>query len=133
MKAEAEHAKCALEVRAEAPVVASCDRERIDQAVTNLLSNAIKYGAGKPIELSVGASAGRAVISARDHGMGIAPEDMARLFSRFERAVPVRRYGGLGLGLYITRQIVEGHGGTVRAESKPGEGARFVIELPLEK
>jgi signal transduction histidine kinase len=66
-----------------------------------------------------------------DQGIGIQPDALRRIFGRFERAVSERHYGGLGLGLYITRQIVEALGGTVRAESEPGGGAAFIVELPL--
>ena len=70
-------------------------------------------------------------IAVRDHGIGIAPEALERIFERFERAVSSRNYGGLGLGLYIVRRIVEAHGGTIRVESAPGEGSTFLVELPL--
>ena len=66
----------------------------------------------------------------RDHGIGISNADAERIFGRFERAVSMRHYGGLGLGLYITRQLVEAHGGTIRVTSEPGAGAVFVVELP---
>jgi signal transduction histidine kinase len=67
-----------------------------------------------------------------DHGIGIAPEHQARIFDRFERAVSVRHYGGLGLGLWIVRQIVEGHGGSITVASTPGEGSLFTVELPKQ-
>jgi len=67
----------------------------------------------------------------RDRGIGLAAEDLERIFGRFERAVSSREYGGLGLGLYIVHQIVGAHGGTVAAESAAGAGATFVVELPL--
>jgi signal transduction histidine kinase len=66
----------------------------------------------------------------RDHGIGISTEEQARIFQRFERAVPVRHYGGFGLGLWLVRQLVETLGGTVRVESRVGEGATFTVELP---
>jgi signal transduction histidine kinase len=69
-------------------------------------------------------------LAVRDHGIGIAPEQRGRIFGRFERAVSERHYGGLGLGLYISRRIVEDHGGSIRCESQPGAGATFTIELP---
>jgi PAS domain S-box-containing protein len=107
------------------------DPVRLGQVVSNLLSNALKYGAGKPVHVAVesGVDAARLVI--RDEGIGIEPEDMGRIFGKFERAVSERHYGGLGLGLYLTRQIVEAMGGFVKAESAPGQGATFTVELPL--
>ena len=107
------------------------DRSRVEQVVTNLLSNAIKYGKGKPIEVRAEARADRAVLTVRDHGIGIEPEDQARIFDRFERAVSSRHFGGLGLGLWIVRQIIEAHGGTISVDSTPGQGARFQVALPL--
>ncbi len=73
----------------------------------------------------------RGVVRVEDGGIGIAPEHQARIFGRFERAVEGRRYPGLGLGLWIVRQIVEAHGGSIRVESEPGQGAAFTVELPL--
>ena len=103
----------------------------MEQVLINLLSNAIKYGAGAPIHVVVRGLADRALLVVRDHGIGIAEADQARIFERFERAVSVRNFGGLGLGLYIVRWIVTSHGGTIRVESKPGAGATFLVELPL--
>jgi len=97
--------------------------------VVNLVSNALKYGAGKPIEISAGVVDGRARLVVRDHGIGIGATDQARIFERFERAVSLD-YGGIGLGLHITREIVRAHGGTIRVESELGEGAAFIVELP---
>jgi len=110
----------------------SWDRVRLEQVVSNLLSNAIKYGGGHPIEIAVSRDASRARLLVRDHGIGISVEDQERIFNRFERASSIRSFGGLGLGLYITRQIVTAHGGTIHVESQPGAGATFVVELPLE-
>jgi signal transduction histidine kinase len=99
--------------------------------LTNLLSNAVKYGRGGPIEVSVEAAGRIARLGVRDEGMGIEPADQDRIFERFERLISDRKYGGFGLGLWIARQIVDAHGGTIRVESRPGAGARFVVELPL--
>ena len=66
----------------------------------------------------------------RDAGEGIKPEDQARIFERFERATPERHAGGLGLGLWLVRAIFEAHGGSVRVESRPGEGSAFIVDLP---
>ena len=106
------------------------DRLRLEQVITNLVDNAIKYGAGKPIHVSLSADAGRAYLRVRDEGIGIDPEHLPRIFERFERAVSDRHYGGLGLGLYITRTIVEGLGGSIQAESAPGLGSTFTVVLP---
>jgi signal transduction histidine kinase len=128
---QAAKAECVVSVRSPPwPVVGRWDRLRLDQVVTNLLSNSLKYGAGKPIELAVDADHGHALLSVRDQGIGIEPGNLSRIFDRFERAVSERHYGGLGLGLYITRQIVEALGGSIEARSTPGEGATFVVTLP---
>ncbi|MFY0564414.1 ATP-binding protein [Archangium lansingense] len=70
-------------------------------------------------------------IAVRDHGIGIAPEALERIFERFERAVSSRRYGGLGLGLFLTRQLAESHGGTIHVQSRPGQGSTFELRLPV--
>lgn len=117
----------------DAPVVGEWDRFRIEQVITNLFTNAIRYGAGKPVEVSVGSVDFRAVISVKDQGIGVAKEHQSRIFERFERAVSASEISGLGLGLYIARQIVEMHDGTIRVESELGKGATFIVELPLAK
>ena len=114
-----------------APVRGCWDRLRISQVVTNLLSNAVKYGGGKAVDVEFGPRSGRAWLRVRDRGIGIDPADLSQIFERFERAVSSRNYGGLGLGLYIVKRIVESHGGTIRVESTPGEGSAFEVELPL--
>jgi PAS domain S-box-containing protein len=120
------------EVRLVAPasLVGQWDKARIEQALTNLLSNAIKYGEGKPIDVSIHTVGGRARLVVADQGIGIPPADVERIFGRFERAVSMRHFGGLGLGLYVTRNIVEAHGGTIRVSSRAGHGSSFTIELP---
>lgn len=130
---EAERARCAVTLAAdEAELVGRWDPMRLEQVVTNLVSNALKYGDRKPVELRVGRGAdGSARLEVRDHGIGVAPEDQARIFERFERAVDDRNFGGFGLGLWIVRQLVEAHGGAVTVESARGEGATFVVDLPL--
>ncbi|QRN97812.1 PAS domain S-box protein [Archangium violaceum] len=128
---EATRAGCRVELAAGAPVVGLWDRLRLEQVVTNLLTNALKYGAGRPILLRVWSEEGRARLGVRDEGIGIAPEHRGRIFGKFERAVSERHYGGLGLGLHITRQIVQAFGGTIRVESELGQGSTFTVELPL--
>lgn len=120
-----------LRLEAEERVVGSWDPLRVAQVITNLVSNACKYGAGKPIEVKVDSHQGRARLSVTDHGIGISSGDMDRIFEIFERAVSARHYGGLGLGLYITRQVVEAHGGTIDVHSQPGQGSTFVVHLPF--
>ena len=111
-------------------VVGSWDPLRLEQAVSHLLSNAIKYGAGKPIAITARLQGDEAVLEIRDHGPGIAEGDRGRLFRRFERAVSLRNYGGLGLGLFLVQEIVEAHGGTVLAENAEGGGERLQLRLP---
>ena len=122
-------AGCEIVLRTETPaVVGRWDRGRIEQVVTNLLTNALKYGAGWPVTIEIGA--GDPVrLAVADRGIGIHPEDQARIFERFER-VASRSFGGLGLGLWIVREIVAAHGGSVSVSSVPGEGATFTVLLP---
>jgi len=108
------------------------DKLRMEQAISNLLTNAIKYGRGKPIEMTISSGMPGARISVRDHGPGISQADQARIFNRFERAGSMDSFGGLGLGLYITRQIVTAHSGTIGIESEIGNGASFIIDLPFK-
>ncbi len=128
---EAERVGGRIEVSAEQPFVGRWDRLRLEQVVTNLLSNALKYGPGKPIHVQVEAQGGQARLTVRDEGIGVEPRLRARIFEKFERAVSDRHYGGLGLGLYITRQIVEALGGSIDVESVLNQGATFTVLLPL--
>ena len=132
MRMELRKSGSTCEISAQAPVVGRWDPMRLDQVITNLVSNAIKYGAGRPIRLAVEADDAAARIIVRDEGIGIAPEDLERIFDRYERAVSSRHYGGLGLGLFIAHQIVTAHGGRIRVESAPGQGSTFIVELPRE-
>ncbi|MCY1069339.1 AAA family ATPase [Nannocystis sp. RBIL2] len=120
-----------LTMRAEQPVIGQWDPYRLEQVVTNLIANAIKFGENAPIEIAVTAEEGVARLCVTDHGIGIPAEVQAQLFERFRRGVSSRHYGGLGLGLYITRTIVEAHGGRIRLDSEAGRGATFCVDLPL--
>jgi PAS domain S-box-containing protein len=119
------------EVHAAAPVVARVDRLRVEQVVMNLLSNAMKYAPGLPVELNVEREGESAVLSVRDHGPGIPPEEQARIFERYQRASGRHSRESLGLGLYVARQIARAHAGELTVESTPGQGCRFILRLPL--
>jgi signal transduction histidine kinase len=128
-----ERARCRFEISASGPLLGTWDRLRLEQVVENLVRNALTYGAGKPIELSMhGAPDGRVVLAIRDYGMGIDKALQEKVFLRFERGVSARHYGGLGLGLYIAKQIIEAHHGTLSVESETGRGSTFSIVLPTE-
>ena len=128
---DASNAACQLRLTLSSGVVGEWDRFRLDEAFSNVISNAIKYGTGHPVDIKLQAMDGKALLVVEDHGIGIDPDDLSRIFGRFERTMASKNYGGLGLGLYITRQIVEQHGGSIRAENVSSGGARFVIEVPL--
>jgi signal transduction histidine kinase len=121
-----------IAVVADGPIEGRWDKLRIDQVLTNLLTNAVRYGQREPVDVTVAAENGLAVLRVRDRGIGIALEDQGRIFERFERAAPLRNYGGVGLGLWIVKELVAALGGNVSVTSEPGEGATFTVELPLD-
>jgi signal transduction histidine kinase len=123
-------ANCLLELRLVEGVVGKWDRMRLAQVISNFVSNALKYGPGAPIEIAVSRRGDTAVLTVRDHGIGIAPADQRRIFERFARAVSTDHYSGLGLGLWIVLVLVEAMGGTVGVESAPGAGSTFTVGLP---
>ncbi len=106
-----ERARREVTVSCERRAIGQWDRRHIDQVVSNLLANAIKFGPGKPIELRTGGDDGKRVLSVTDHGIGIEPSQQREIFDRLARAVSARHYGGLGLGLYISRKLVDAHRG----------------------
>ena len=132
LREQAAEVGSSIELVIAAPVVGSWDRSRLEQVVTNLISNAIKYGLGKPIALSVETVGDRVRIRVKDVGMGIPRADHSRVFQAFERLPTAERVGGLGLGLYIGRQIALAHGGTLTVESEPPHGSTFTLDLPRE-
>ncbi len=125
-------AGCTITLDSGKPVAALWDEFRIEQVVINLLTNALRYGAGKPVEVSLSLLPQGACISVRDQGRGISEPDQQRIFQQFERIAIDDGTGGLGLGLYITRQLVEAHGGTIVVESRLGEGSVFTVTLPVD-
>lgn len=107
------------------------DKSRLEQVMVNLMTNALKFGPGPKIEISTYQADGNAIIKFRDYGIGIPLKDHKRIFERFERAVSGNYFSGLGLGLYITRQIIQAHGGEIHVESEENKGATFILKLPL--
>jgi signal transduction histidine kinase len=132
LAADAARTDTPIEVVGDTATTGNWDRVRVEQVVMNLLRNALNFGRGKPIRLTVTDDGPVVRLSVEDHGIGIERDQQTRIFGRFERAVSSLNYGGLGLGLYIVRQIVEAHAGTVRVESEPGSGATFFVELPRD-
>jgi len=126
----AEQAQAPLELEVPEALEGCWDRLRLEQVLVNVLSNAVKYGGGQPIQVKLSGDEERVRFEVADRGIGISPEDIGRIFGRFERATSLRHYGGMGLGLYISRHIVEGHGGTISVSSEQGKGSTFVVELP---
>jgi len=115
-------------------IVGEWDDSRITQVLVNLLSNALRYGEGKPVTVDVALTdAGHARLAVTDEGRGIALEDQQKIFQQFERLSASSKSPGMGLGLYITRQFVEAHGGRIAVHSEPGRGACFEVLLPLKQ
>ncbi len=125
-------AKGGIVLEVDAPrIMGRWDELLLKRTVGSLLENAIKFGLGKPIRVRLHATAETARLTVQDEGIGIAAEHLSRIFGRFERAVPSQNYGGLGLGLYVCRTIVEAMDGTIAVQSEFGKGSTFTIELPL--
>ena len=127
---QAAAAGCPLTVCVDASATGAWDRQRLDRVVTNLVSNALKFGRGQPVEVRVHADADHARFTVKDAGIGISSEAQPRLFRRFQRVHGGGHHPGTGLGLYIVRQLVEAHGGSIHVQSRAGEGAAFTVELP---
>ncbi len=123
--------ECELTNDIEPDLMVVCDRQRIEQVVVNLLTNVMKYAPGKPVVVRVKNVAGMAEIRVIDQGQGILPEKRDAIFDLFCQGAGTRRVGGLGVGLYISRSIIELHSGRIFVESTPGKGSEFVVQLPL--
>ncbi len=124
-------AQSSVNFNAEQSVVGHWDEFRIEQVISNLLTNALRYGGKKPIDVSVYVDGERAVVEVRDQGIGISEENQQRIFQQFERVSGSQVVAGLGLGLFISEQIVAAHGGQIQVDSALGEGAVFKVCLPL--
>jgi PAS domain S-box-containing protein len=133
MREPARHSGCELTLAAPPALRGRFDRVRLEQVVTNLVANSVKFGERKPVEVTVAGQGATARVSVTDHGVGIDPHYQRRIFGRFERerAVSARHFGGLGLGLWVAKQIVDAHAGTISVESVPGQGATFTVLLPI--
>jgi PAS domain S-box-containing protein len=106
------------------------DPLRIEQVMTNIITNAIRYGQGRPIKISIKNYQESVRFSVTDEGLGIPKSDQAKIFQRYERGLIAREVSGLGLGLFITQQIVDAHGGKIWVESEINKGSTFFVDLP---
>src|SRR5690606_11455946 len=132
VRTPAELAGCKLELELHTPLMGSWDRRRLQHVVIQLLQNAITYAAGSPIRISLTRHADEAWLEIVDAGPGISSQDLTRIFGRFERAASMRHFSGLGLGLYLAREVAHAHGGSVSVESSAGGGAHFCMSLPIQ-
>ncbi len=121
---------CPVKIYITDEVMIEADALRIEQVVVNLLTNAVKYAEGKPVTVSVDVQDNQAVLVVEDEGMGIPPEDQERIFQKFERGGSSKNISGFGLGLFVSRYIVDAHRGTIAVESELGKGSRFIVKLP---
>jgi signal transduction histidine kinase len=124
-------ADCVVTLHASEPVIGVWDEFRIEQVVANLLTNALRYGAHKPIHVKVYAHGDEARVDVVDNGIGISAENQKRIFQQFERVSAKHAVAGLGLGLFISEQIVAAHAGSISVESEEGQGSLFRVSLPL--
>jgi len=124
-----------IEGKLPGPLPVGGDAGHLKQVFINLLDNAVKYsGPTATIEVTAARSHNRAIVQVVDHGVGVPPQALGRLFERFYRAENAALYaGGLGLGLYLCREIVESHGGSIEVQSTLGEGSTFTVSLPLNR
>ncbi|RZA05400.1 MAG: HAMP domain-containing histidine kinase, partial [Proteobacteria bacterium] len=122
--------KCEVTAHYAGEVRGEWDHFRIEQVIINLLGNSMKYAKGCRIHLSLAESERFVLISVKDEGCGVASENLTRVFEPYVRAESVLHVTGLGLGLYISKQIIEGHGGRIWMESTLGQGTTVHVELP---
>lgn len=131
MQPAAERAGSPVRLNVEEGVIGRCDETAMEQVLENLLSNAIRYGCGRPIEVGLSSNGEQAELSVRDEGIGIADADHAQIFERFRRLHRSDTSGGFGVGLWITRQLVQAMHGEIAVSSSPGAGSTFAVTLPL--
>ncbi|MCW2271742.1 Sensor protein TorS [compost metagenome] len=129
--AQAIAAQSSINFSAEAALSGVWDEFRIEQVVANLLTNALRYGAKSPVQVRTFEQQGMACIEVKDQGIGISEQNQQRIFQQFERVASSQSSAGLGLGLYISEQIVLAHGGSIGVHSIEGQGATFTVRLPL--
>ncbi|CAH0161165.1 Alginate biosynthesis sensor protein KinB [Pseudomonas sp. Bi123] len=130
---QVEAAESSVSLIADQPVMGDWDEFRIEQVISNLLTNALRYGAKSAIDVRVYNHHGQARVEVQDRGIGIGVENQQRIFQQFERVSTRAVVAGLGLGLFISQQIVAAHGGSITVESRIGEGALFRVCLPLQE
>jgi signal transduction histidine kinase len=128
----AELVGCPIEVSREGSLWGRWDRPQVETIIDNLFSNAIKYGAGRPVAVRLAGAPHEVRIEVEDRGSGIAREEVGRVFERFFRGAAPSHPGGLGVGLWIVKKLVDAHGGTVTCESTPGAGSTFRVTLPRD-
>jgi len=114
-----------------AGVIAAVDRLAVEQVVENLLSNALKFGIGQPVTLRLRSDDGWAWLDVQDRGVGMSPDQQARIFGRFEQVVAQHRGSGFGVGLWVADRLVGAMGGRITVSSRLGEGSTFTVTLPL--
>jgi PAS domain S-box-containing protein len=131
-RSEFDKAGYKYEARIAPHIFGQVDEIRIEQVITNLISNAIKFGRKRPIFIELSLNGSTARFSIRDQGIGIPEKDQMRIFERFERAASAMNFGGMGLGLYISQQIIQAHHGTIALKSEPNVGSIFTVEIPLK-
>lgn len=133
LETHARSAQCKMKLESPSEILIYADQFRLDQVLTNLLINAFKYASGKPIIIKLLREENTVKVLIIDKGMGIDPSKLDMIFNRFERAISHNNISGLGLGLYISKRIVEGHGGILSVESELGKGSTFIVELPVNR
>lgn len=127
-----EIANCSLKFESDGQIIGLWDQIRLEQALSNLLTNAIKYGEGSPIEVTIQKKDSSAQISVKDGGIGIDPSKQKLIFDRFQRGTKDSKFQGLGVGLFIVKQIIQAHGGKITVKSSAGQGSTFTIEIPIQ-